>query len=183
MTMVWLVSMMGWAAPGDAAPGDAVVDDPPTGTLATGLMAREQELLDATRRTDPGYYEKLLRLRDTDRPAYLTALYKVAKLVDRAKTDPVFAERLRSIREHEDRLRTLAKGFSALSPADQRTRRAELEAVANELMDLKQAERRARLDELRARLADLEQEIDAREQDRKRIVDEYVDQLVEGRGL
>lgn len=77
-------------------------------------------------------------------------------------------------------MRTTAEGFDALPASEQKVRRKELERLAGELMDLKQAERRDRLEELRARLTELEAEIDQREKDRARIVEEYVDQLVRG---
>lgn len=152
--------------------------EPPSPELVQKLLSRESELLEVVRRNDPEQYERLMHLRDSDRGAYLMALMRIGRMVERAKDDPELAARFEAIRAKTEELHRAAEDFSALSASEQKAKRKELEALAGELMDLKQAERRARLEELRVRLAELEAEIDEREKDRARIVDEYVDQLL-----
>jgi hypothetical protein len=151
---------------------------PPNDEIVTGLLAREPELLQAVELNDPGHYQRLMALKNADRRSYLAALYKVSRVVERTRSDPAFAERMRQIQLREVELRTLAAGFAERPAAEQVAVRAQLVALAGQLMELKQSERRQRLEELRARLEALEREIEERERDRERIVGDYVDRLV-----
>ncbi len=161
-----------------AGSATAQASDLSGGEVIDNVMAHEQQLLDIVARESPDQHTKLLRLRDVRREEYVFALIRVAKAVQRAKSDPAFAERARAIREHEHLLQTLAEGFEALDKGEQRARRVDLERVAGELMDLKQAERRARLAELRQRMAEFELEIGDRDSDREGIIESYVDGLL-----
>lgn len=172
------------SVPAPSAPGPFVGPPAPGGLdseVVAAILAREDELLDVVERTDPIQYARLTRLRDLDRAAYVAALFRVARTVERARDDPDSVERWRVIREREEQVRALAVGFAALSAEDQGARRAQMTALARELLELKQVERRVRLEELRARLEQLEQEISAREAARSRIVDEYVDRMLRDR--
>lgn len=170
ITVLWMVLVSVAAEP--------PVQPLPDGEIVSGLLAHEGELLQAVETNDPQHYQRLMVLRESDRGSYLAALYKVSKLVERARSDPAFAERLQQIQVREDQLRAMAAGFAARSAAEQGVLRAQMVALASELMDLKQAERRSRLEELRSRLDALQREIEQREKDRDAIVGEYVDRLV-----
>lgn len=166
------------------APGPFVGPPAPAGLdseVVAAILAREDELLDVVEQSDPIQFARLNRLRELDRAAYVAALFRVARTVERAKDDPASVDRWRTIHEREEQVRALAVGFAALSPADQVARRAQMTGLASELLALKQVERQVRLEELRARLEQLEQEIAAREAAKGRIVDEYVDRLLRDR--
>ncbi|MEZ4238383.1 MAG: hypothetical protein R3F59_19975 [Myxococcota bacterium] len=151
---------------------------PPDDPVAAELLAREPALLQAVRDYDPAEYARILRLKEIDRAAYVAALFRVARAVDRARNDPDAAARRLAMRDKEQAIRQLARGWAALPPAEQATRRAALEAQTRELLAMKQAERRARLDELRARLEALEADIQQRDARADALVQEYVDQLL-----
>lgn len=176
--MIAFLLSLAFAQPPRPPPGGV---PPASPELVAEILAKEQQILEAVRAVDPGVYDRLMRLRDIDRGAYIPALMKAARTVERARLDPEGAERQRQIHERETQLQGLAEGFGALSGAEQKARRAELERIVGELMDLKQAERRAKLEDLRGRLEELEAEIEERERERARIVEEYVDQLVQER--
>lgn len=138
---------------------------------------KETELLEQVEALDPAQHQRLLALRDTDRASYLAALYQASRISDRARRDPAYAERIRQIAERDRELRTMAAGFAALPAAEQAAARARMVALAGELLDLKQAERRLRVEELRARLEALEREIAERDRRRDAMVEEYVNRL------
>ncbi len=129
-------------------------------------------------RHDPRKHAHMARLEVRDPQAFALGLLRVAKTVQRLQADPEAAERCQAMGEETKRLEALAAGFGELSGADQKRRRAEMEASARRLMDLKQAERRSRVDELRAKIAELEGEIGAREKEADKLVDAFVEQLL-----
>jgi signal transduction histidine kinase len=171
--ILWLGLVLAQPAP-PPIPGPP----PPAHELADVLDHRD-ELMTLLERHDPRQHARMVRLEHTDPQAFALGLLRVAKMLERLRDDPEAAERFRQIREETERLETLARDFGQLSAADQKRRRAEMEAGARRLMELKQAERRARVEELRARIAELEADIEAREKDADKLVDTYVDQLLQ----
>lgn len=167
---LWLVvAGPSWATPEAEGYGDH---------LARAILAQESELLAIVSRDDPFTYRRLLRLRETDRAAYIAGLYRVANVVDRMARDPAFATRWREILQKQAELTALAAGYAALPPAEQAARRARLVAAATELFELRQEDRRERIAELTARLHEIQAELDERAGDREGVIEAYVDQLV-----
>jgi hypothetical protein len=161
--------------------GAAAQPTPPPEAAVAQLMSREDELMTVIHNHDPQEHARMLRLREVDRGAYAAALFRVARVLERAAEDPAAAARWQAIREREEELRRLGRSYLAL-PADRRPElRARMEALAGELLELKQTERRARLEELRGRLDALNREIEAREAAREQLVREYVEQLLQER--
>jgi Tfp pilus assembly protein FimV len=130
-------------------------------------------------RHDPRKHARMERLETTDPQAFALGLLRVAKTFQRLQADPEAASRFQAMHEETERLEVLAAGFADLSGADQKRRRAELEASARRLMELKQAERRARVEELRSKIAELEADIEAREKEADQLVDAFVEQLLQ----
>ncbi|MBX2797109.1 MAG: hypothetical protein KTR31_05560 [Myxococcales bacterium] len=143
------------------------------------VLQRESELLEAVRRYDPTVHQQLLRLRDNDRKAYVAAMVRVARNVERARQDPTVMKRVMAIRAKSREVESLVRGFSRLSAPEQRERRKQITKLAGELMDLKQQDRRARMRQMQERLDALRSDIEQRDRDRARIVEQFVDQLLE----
>ncbi len=186
MVVWWMLAAMASAQSGftgvggpDRAPGlRPQAEDDDVGNVAE-LLRRQDELLEAVGRYDPGLRDRLLGLRQTDRPAYVAALVRIARHLQRARRDPAFRARVQRMRELTSQMESLARGFPDVPERERAARRAQLEALAGELMDLKQADRRERLAALRAKLAGLQAEIERRDQDRDQIIEDFVDQLLQ----
>jgi Tfp pilus assembly protein FimV len=142
------------------------------------VLDHRDELMELLEEHDPQQHQRMVRLEQLDPQAFALALVRVGKQVERLKADPAAQDRFRQLKEEEARVRALASGYAELSGADQKRRRAELEAAAERIMELKQAERRARVEELRRHIAEIEADIEARDADKKRLVDAFVDQLL-----
>jgi cysteinyl-tRNA synthetase len=181
MRTMWMVLSLTLAGPALGGPGFDGVGDRgriPAFSDEEAALEDEEALLEIVAKHDPEQHERLLRLREVDRPAYLLALSRVAKVVERAKDDPEFRERRLSIQSKTQQVKELAREHRRLPAAEQPAARERIEQLVGELLDLKQQDRRARLDELRARLEQLQAEFDEREGDRQRRIDEHVDELL-----
>ena len=139
--------------------------------------AVEKQTLELLAEVAPSRHAELMRLKTTDPLRYQLALRRAARLVDFGD-DPASIERMRKVAAADARLDELAVGFSTLSAADQRSRRAEMVKLAGEIFDLKQAQRRDRVTKMREKLTKLEAEIAERDKRRTEIVDGYVDGLI-----
>lgn len=169
-TWLWLVCVsLSWGGSDDEAYGQH---------LGRAILAQEAELLAIVSRDDPLTYRRLIRLRDTDRAAYIAGLYRVATMLDRMARDPALAERWRLISQKQAELEALAVGFASLSPAEQAARRTRLLAVARELFELRQEDRRQRIEDLTVRLQEIQRELSEREDQRDALIEQYVDSLV-----
>lgn len=142
------------------------------------LRMHEGEILEKVQHLDPEAYERLMRLRERDEGMYWAQLGRMARMLHRASEDPESAERKEEMRDLGRRLRRLRKDYPELDKGEQKERRAEMIDVAGQLMDLKQAERRARIEEMRGKIAHMEAEIDEREQRRDELVEGFVDQML-----
>lgn len=169
--MIPLLAALAFAQPAPPPP-------PPAAAAFLDVLERRDELMALLRQHDPQQHDRMTRLEQRDPQAFALALLKVERTVDRLQDDPEAAERFRAIHEETERIKALAKGYPALTGADQRRRREELEASAKRILALKQQERRARVEELRAKIAEIEADIEARDRDADRLVDAYVEQLL-----
>jgi len=142
------------------------------------VLSHRDELMQLLAEHDPHKHTRMERLERSDPQAFALALVRVARQVDRLRDDPEALKRFQELRAEEKRVRALAEGFHDLSGADQKRRRAELEAAAERIMALKQAERRSAVDELRAKIAEIEADIEQREKSKSQLVDAFVDQLL-----
>jgi len=150
---------------------------PPMESLMQVLEHRD-ELMQLVAEHDPQQHQRLVRLEQHDPQAFALALVRVAKQVERMRADPEALERFHALQEETARVKLLASGYAELSGAEQKRRRAEIEASATRIMEIKQAERRAHVDELRAKIEEIEADIEEREAHAKRLVDAFVDQLL-----
>jgi len=142
------------------------------------VLAHRDELMQLLAEHDPDKHRRMERLERTDPTAFALGLVRLARQVERLRNDPDALQRFQELQAEERRVRALADGYHELSGADQKRRRAELEAAAERIMVLKQAERRAAVEELRAKIEELEADIDAREKSKGQLVDAFVDQLL-----
>jgi len=142
------------------------------------VLAHRDELMELLADHDPDKHTRMLRLERADPQAFALALVRVARHVERLRSDPAALERFQKLRQEEERVRMLAQGFHELSGADKKRRRQELEAAAARILELKQAERRAAVEELRSKIAELEADIERREKEADELVDAFVDQVL-----
>ena len=164
------------AGPGAARELGSELD--PEGQLRE-ILAHETSILSMLRERSPQLHTRLLQLERSDRIGYLRELGRLARAIARARQDPEALERAITLRSKTWELEALARAYQTL-PEDQRpARRSEISRLTSEVMDLKQAERRARLAEMRSRLEALQAEIEGREARREQIVREYVEQLLD----
>ncbi|MEM6930375.1 MAG: hypothetical protein AAF602_25785 [Myxococcota bacterium] len=175
---MWWMLTAALAAPGEPStvppktilgPDVAVTDDAPVD---------EAKLLATVRELDPVQHQRLLRLKRRDPVAYRTVLRRVARKMERASRDPDSLARALEIRRINQALLALRDQYRAASGDRRVAIRAEMVTKALGLMELKQAERRARLREMQDRLDKLQAEVDEREATKDRLVDEYVDGLL-----
>lgn len=181
----WMAAAM--AGPGfsgvggpDKAPGFDATEPANDGERLAEVLRRESELLELVKRHDPTMHARLTRLASTNRPAYLAALVRVHRNVERARSDPAYRARVQAVRSKTAELEALTHDYRRGTAADRARIRPELVRAAGELMDLKQEDRRSRVQELQARLAELQAEIDRREQNREQIIEDFVDRMVRG---
>lgn len=163
------------------APALAQEADPEAPTAADTLREREAQLLDAVRAFDPERHAELLRLKETDRRAYVAAMLRIARFVDRAAPglrDPAVATELAKLDALRDRY---PGGFDALSPPERKRVTAEVTTVAERLFDLRQAERRARIEALRTDLDALVADVARRDGEREALVRRFVEAFLAGR--
>lgn len=172
--MTWILWLgLALAQPASPIPPDAA------GPGLVEVLEHRDELMEVLAKHDPRRHAHMERLEHTDPQAFALGLLRLAKTVQRLQADPEAAERWKAMQQETQTLETLARGYDELSNADQKRRRGEMEAAARRLMELKQAERRARVEEMRAKIQELEADIEKREKDADKVVDRFVDQLLE----
>ncbi len=120
MRTKWKVLSLTLAGPALGGPGFDGVGDRgriPAFSDEEAALEDEEALLEIVAKHDPEQHERLLRLREVDRPAYLLALSRVAKVVERAKDDPEFRERRLSIQSKTQQVKELAREHRRLPAA------------------------------------------------------------------
>ncbi len=188
---MWFLSILLFSAPVLAGPGFDGVGDrgavprfdrpPHEARMVEEVLAREDEILAAVAEHDPAMHARLVELKKLDHRAYVVTLVRVARRAERLRGDPRARERFEEIRTLEGEIRELARDFRQLPEEQQAARRAQMEALAPELFELKQAERRASLSELQRRIEGLSEEIEQREAQRETLIEDYLDQLTKER--
>jgi len=158
---------------------DAIAqDDVPTSpTMLEKLRAMEPKLLAHLAEHAPDKHAQLMRLQRLDRRAYYKALARVAHAAQEMREDPemiALRDRLEDLRaRHPD-------GADDLPKAEQKAVRAELQTIAEQLFDLKQAKRREKIAHLREALEHLEAEVAERDKDRKARIEGFVERAMQG---
>ncbi len=179
--MTWWFPIVALAGPGGPSdvpeqailrPDDSFGEEPPLD---------EGRLLEAVRQIDPVQHRRLARLAERDPAAYQALLRRIERRLARVARDPEALARVVEIRRINQELSSLRDRYLAASGDEQVAIRAQMVTKALSLMELKQAERRARLREMQERLDKLQQEVDRREASKDRLVDEYVDSLLRPR--
>jgi len=138
----------------------------------------ETRLLAAVKDVDPLQYERLLRLKRRDPVAYHAVLRRIERRIARTSRDPEALARAVEMRSLNQQLLVLRDRYLTSSGDERVAIRAQMVTKALALLELKQAERRARLQELQSKLDKLQAEVDERETNKDRLVDEYVDGLL-----
>jgi hypothetical protein len=146
------------------------------------ILDREQEILEELRKTSPEKVERLMWLKQEHPELYPMALGKIARTLEMAKKDPATAERMDRMEELRHSLRGKAEGFDSLPLKEQKARRTEMEGMARELFDLRQAELQARVDHAAEKLEETRGKLKKREADREKIISQHLDRLILGPG-
>lgn len=175
LSTLLLCSSLAFAAPPPGAGGDR------GGLTQAEVAAMESEILEVVGEEAPERHAELKALKASDPEAYWRAMRRLGKVYTRHANDPETLQRQIRIRDLDLQLREKAKGFEALSPAEQKARRAEMEVTAGELFELKQAHRKTQLEHLQERITTLEEEIGDREARKEEIIDDFLDMLINGK--
>lgn len=175
--IVWIASV--WGAPAHAEPvassaaPERSVEDP-----LEEILSREASILALVLANAPDQHAELLALKRTDRLGYVRELVRLGRALSNSRQDPEAVARWFAIRGKMQQLDRMARTFRGLPEEERAAHRAAIVEIASGLMELKQADRRARVAEIRARLETLQAEIEAREAQREEIIEEYVGQLL-----
>ena len=164
----------------DDTTGDAAGTHPRGPRRGVELRAHEDEILDRLKTESPRRYENLMRLKEDFPELYPQALRRTAGALRARDVDPASAQRAERSQELRGELRELAQGFGELSKGEQKGRRSQMEALGNELFDLRQAELEGRLAAAEKKLADGKAKLDAREARREEIISTHLDRLISG---
>ena len=188
-----LVAGTAWAGPGGdylkegppphergqrPPPPPGMEHGPPPVELMEHIIENEESILERIKKRRPELYEELVEKKETDPKGYVRSLLRFVNMGKQRHRDPQLERRQRELRTLHRELGHLAEGFDGLSAAEQEDRRNEMEAMAQDLFDLKQSDRRAALEDLKRRLEVLETEISDRENTQDQIIEEHVDGLL-----
>lgn len=161
-----------------AVPSAFAQDDPEDSPSSfEKLRAMEPEIMARIAERAPDKHQQLLKLKQLDRHAYYKALGQIVRAHRSDRPDPeaeALIDRLEALRAR------YPDGADDLPKAEQKQVRAELESIAEQMFDLKQAHRRAKIEELRKALETLEAEVAERDQERDARIRAFVDRAMQG---
>ena len=135
----------------------------------------EEELLGRVRANSTQQHKRLLELKTSQPRLYRRALTQLHRAVQRRHKDARSLPRFFEMADIHMQMMDLATSYANLPPSEQTAARRDLDALASQLFELRQEERRVRLAEVEERLERLRSELTDRDEDKERIVDEYVD--------
>ena len=156
-------------------PRSTTADAPAPPERLDEIREREAELLAWIKENDPAASDRLQRLQKVDQPRYMIHLMRVARMMDRAESDPELVERQLRMRRLEDQIDQEIRLIKSAADID-REALARVKELVNELFEARQTERRASIEMLEAKIESLRIEIENRDNERKQVVDEYIDQ-------
>tara|TARA_B100000530_G_C15893935_1_gene462583 strand:- start:753 stop:1292 length:540 start_codon:yes stop_codon:yes gene_type:complete len=166
-----------------ALPTLAIAKPPPT----EGKRAENRALLEKVREKHPEKFAHLMRLRDEDPKAFRHAMRRVrARMgMDMDAHDPRMREKEDQMLEMREEIREALQTYRAAEGREKDKARADIDELANEFFDLRQAHRRLRLERIRNHVSELESEIRERDENREAFIEEWIDKRLESkpRGL
>ena len=152
-----------------------------TSDIIERLKANESALLERVRTMAPDRHQELMVLQDTDQRAYFRALLKVARHLKaregRGQSSPEHAALRRQL---ADIRAEYPDGIDDLPRKERNDVRAEIEGIASQIFDLKQAERRERIQQLRAALTEPEADVTLRDAERNKRIDDFIEDFLRG---
>ncbi|TVQ90287.1 MAG: hypothetical protein EA397_13090 [Deltaproteobacteria bacterium] len=159
--------------PAIAGPGEG----PPHG--ARSMEHRESRVLDALERLDEDRHQKVIILREARPVLYRRfVLTEVRGMRGRGESPPI--ERLGLMIDRAFALHRALEAHQSAPPAEQGSRRAEIEAAASALFDLRQEGRKEQLVRLEARLERMKAEITERESRKEDLIRRFLEHLDRG---
>ncbi len=164
----------------------------PDQSLAEWSAEREEKLLSVVEERAPDRYQELVALREQDPVAYVMALHEVARMAREGAAGgpggggpgqegggrPPESPRVAEI---QTRIDVLMTDFGTQSAGEQKKRRTEIEALAGEMFDLRQVQRRAHLADVKAKVASLEADIADRDARRDELIGKWVERRLSGK--
>jgi hypothetical protein len=157
----------------------ALAADPLSEAVVQRMLAREAELLARLEEWDPDKHTQLLAIRDVDRRAYIGALVRISRAIEREERAPS-PELVAAMRRMDAIKLRYPDGLDSVQGKDLKELRAEVTALAEEIFRLKQAERRERIQQLRASLEELEADVARRDREKDQLIRRFVDEFLEG---
>jgi len=178
--MFVLTALFALSVPAVAGPGDS--PRPAFGASLELSEAEEARILEAVAERDPDQAKRLKMLKTRDSGRYYEMLRRVARGLERERTDPETAARHERIQSVRHEIKALAIEHRQADEAEQKRLRKQMDKLASEIFDLRQEERRARLVELRERLEQAEAEVEEQDANRDAVIAEHLDKLLEFSG-
>lgn len=168
----WLFVGLALAAPGDPPPLAFGPDRSADAPLDEASVLRVIESI------DPEQHRRLLRLKTRDPVLYQRLLQRARGRIERNANDPEALRRGMAMRQLNAQLKALREDYRTASGNRRVELRQQMVRQGLALFELRQEERRARLRDLRRKLDNLQSEVDQREANKDRLVDEYIDGLL-----
>ncbi len=144
---------------------------------------REEEVLQYVSQAYPHKYENLIQLRSRRPVLYRQALlraYKEMQFAERLREEnPEQYENLKLERELESQSQTLAEQYkTAETEAEKKAIEEKLRSVLIQTFEVRQANRQFEIDKLESRLQELKEKNEERQQNKNRIIQLRIDELL-----
>ena len=166
-----------------AGPDDDGFERHRGGRWAERVAHREAEILERIGRIDPEIAKKLRHLEIDDGRMYRQLMLQAHRTLEDSDDGEAALKRfVRMVTLMAD-IHEAVRDWEDLSPKVRKERQARIEAMAQELFELRQAERRARLAQMEQRLERVRREIEERERDKASIIEDFVDGTIDKRKL
>lgn len=174
--MTLLTALMILGSPSYAGPSDP---RPQFGASESFSEAEEARVLEEIKSRDPERARRLAMVKTRDPARYYDVLKRMARAFERELRDPEARARHERIQAVRHEIQALALDWSTADDGAKKKIRKEMDALANQMFELRQEERRGRLDELRAKLEKAEAEVAQHETRRDEVIAEHLDRLLE----
>ncbi len=144
----------------------------------------KNELLMRLQREHPALYESLMNGPEHDREWLLDRLLRPNPQGNVQPKNDLGGPRAPPPDENEEKVRQLAQNYrAATDPAEKDKIRAEIRSELNKSFDLRMQHRQAEVEGFEKRIAEMRTNLDARNANRKAIVDRRLKELTEGENL
>ena len=147
---------------------------------ADRLAEREAEVLEWIAEKDSERHDKLVRLEARDPERYRQAIKRAGRMMRIDEFDPKALERRERMREIRSELTELGTDFDEQDKREQTSRRAAIEALAEEGFELRLAAAEMRVEMQEAKLTEAREKLAEARSERDERIEEHVQKVVSG---